>query len=223
MEEVFLNHQPNNSGSLVVSYLTLRKAIGVLGISLPFILSLGALIVFKTGFQTSISGYYYTGMRDVFVGTLCAIGVFLFSYKGYERKDDLAGNFASVSAIGVALFPTAPVNDPTSLQEIISNVHLVFAALFFLTLAYFSLCLFTKSEATKPRTAMKRCRNLVYIVFGCIIVASIVLIVVHGFLPANIKQAVSAYNPVYWLESIAVVSFGISWLTKGEAILWDKT
>ena len=30
-----------------------------------------------------------------------------------------------------------------------------------------------------------------------------------------------ALAPVYWLEAIAVVAFGISWLIKGEFILAD--
>jgi hypothetical protein len=28
-------------------------------------------------------------------------------------------------------------------------------------------------------------------------------------------------NPVFWLEAIAIVAFGVSWLVKGEAILGD--
>jgi hypothetical protein len=31
-----------------------------------------------------------------------------------------------------------------------------------------------------------------------------------------------AYKPGYWLEALAVLAFGISWFTKGEAILKDK-
>ena len=77
--------------SLVFSYLTLRKAIGFLGIALPFAVSLGALLLFRTGIQSSISSYYYTGTRDVLVGSLWAIGFFLLSYKGYERIDSIAG------------------------------------------------------------------------------------------------------------------------------------
>ena len=30
------------------------------------------------------------------------------------------------------------------------------------------------------------------------------------------------YTPVFWLESIALFAFGISWLTKGELIWTDK-
>ena len=30
------------------------------------------------------------------------------------------------------------------------------------------------------------------------------------------------FSPLFWLEAVAVVAFGVSWLTKGEAILADK-
>jgi hypothetical protein len=135
--------------SMVFSYLALRKAIGILGSALPFVVSLGALILFGTGLQSSISSYYHTGMRDVFVGTLFATGFFLLSYKGYERSDDVAGNLACVFAVGVALFPTAPAGATAIGTRIIGYVHLAFAALFFLTLTYFSLFLFTKPIRTR--------------------------------------------------------------------------
>ena len=71
-----MDNKLENERSLVFSYLTLRKAVGFLGIAFPFVLSLGALILFQTGIQSSISSYYHTYMRDVFVGTLCVIGFF---------------------------------------------------------------------------------------------------------------------------------------------------
>lgn len=218
-----MQHSENDSRSLVLSYLTLRKAIGVLGISLPFVLSLGALLIFKVRVPETISDFYYTGMGDVFVGTLCAIGVFLLSYKGYEKEDDFAGDLACVFAIGVALFPTTPAGDPETLEKTIGAAHLVFAALFFFTLAYFSLCLFTKTDLTKTPTPRKIRRNQVYKVCGYTIVASIVLIVLYAFLSEDIKDVLSTCNPVFWLESVAVVAFGMSWLIKGEAILRDQT
>lgn len=218
-----MQHSADDSRSLVLSYLTLRKAIGVLGISLPFVLSFGALLIFKIRIPESISDFYYTGMGDVFVGTLCAIGVFLLSYKGYEKEDDFAGDLACVFAIGVALFPTTPAGDPATLAKTIGAAHLVFAALFFLTLAYFSLCLFTKTDLTKTPTPRKIRRNQVYRVCGYAIIASIVLILLYSLLPEDIKKVLSPYNPIFWLESVAVLAFGMSWLTKGEAILQDQT
>jgi len=217
-----MNQPPDPDSMLVFSYLELRRAIGVLGIALPFVVALGGSIVFGSGIQDSISGYYYTGMRNVLVGTLCSIGVFLLSYKGYERVDAIAGTCACVFAVGVALFPTVPVVDPTSRQEVIGHVHLAFASLFFATLAFFSLSLFTRTDPEKPPTGRKLQRNRVYRTCGFVMVACLIaIIIVHVILSMNPHDALGAWNPVFWLESVAIVAFGVSWITKGEALLKD--
>jgi hypothetical protein len=43
-----------------------------------------------------------------------------------------------------------------------------------------------------------------------------------SILPGEIRGTILTYQPVFWLESISVVAFGISWLVKGEAILNDE-
>jgi hypothetical protein len=211
-----------NERSLVFSYLALRKTIGILGITFPFILSLGAMIIFQDGFQNSISSYYHTGMRDVFVGTLCVIGFFLLSYKGYERSDDIAGDLGCVFAVGTALFPVTPDSAVTSAARLIEYVHLAFAALFFLTLIYFSLFLFTKTDPKKSPTRRKLQRNKVYKVCGYTMGICILLIFIYFLLPGSVASLFQAYKPIYWLQTLAILAFGISWFTKGEAILKDE-
>lgn len=212
---------PFGNNRLVVSYLMLRKAIGCLGMALPFVLAIGGGLIFRTGLQKTVSDYYYTGMGDVFVGTLFAMGVFLFSYRGYGKKDNLAGNIAAICVIGTALFPTTPV-DPTTVAAIVGKVHVLFATLYFATLAYFSLFLFTKSDSTKPATRRKLQRNQVYRVCGYLIVLALIAIALLGVLPDTLTAAFADLNPVFWLESIAVIAFGVSWFVKGEGILEDE-
>ena len=210
---------------LIISYMTLRKAIGFLGVGLPFVVSLGALIIFHTGIQGSISSYYYTGMRDVFVGILWTIGFFLLAYKGYTITDTIAGILGSIFAVGVSLFPTAPDQNPTAGAVIIGHIHLVFAALFFLTLIFFSCFLFTKTSTDPehhPVTKRKRQRNVVYIVCSAVMAVSIVLIGIYHFLPDSTAALFKAYDPIFWLETIAIIAFGISWLIKGETLLKDE-
>jgi hypothetical protein len=213
---------PSNSpaaAALVFSYLTLRRAIGFLGIGLPFALVVGAIVLQGAGLEPSISDYYYTIMRNVFVGALCAIGVFLMSYHGYERADDIAGDLACIFAVGVALFPTVPALDPTHLQVMIGYVHYGFVAAFFLTLAYFCLCQFRKTDPSKPMTPQKVKRNRVYTVCGYIILACIALLAIYGAFLQN--SSVAEFRPVSWLKAIAVIAFGASWLVKGEALQQD--
>ncbi len=215
-----MNKQKGNQESLVFSYLELRKILGILGTSLPFILFLGGWIIFKTGLQRSISYYYHTDMGDVLVGMLFAMGFFLLSYKGYERKDDLAGDLGFVFALGVALFP-ATIEGATGFP-IIGYIHDAFTVLFFLTLVYFSYFLFTKTDPEKSPTKRKLQRNKVYRTCGIIMFVCIVLIAVYVLFKNTLGEIFKPYKPIFWLEAIAILAFGISWLIKGETLLKDK-
>jgi uncharacterized BrkB/YihY/UPF0761 family membrane protein len=198
------------------SYMTLRKAVGWIGLLLPFVLMLGNSLIFKGKFvESSISYYYHTGMRDVFVGALCAVALFLFFYSGFNRWDDWAGNMGGLFALGVAWFPTTK-SGPDDLAGI---VHLVCAVLFFMTLASFSLFLFTRTVKGKRPWGRKKKRNLIYIICGSIMLACLIVILVYKIL---LKYNSHETSFVFWGETIALVAFGVSWLTKGEAIYPDK-
>ena len=206
--------------SLLISYLALRKAIGLLGISLPVVLAIGGLVFFGDEVQGSISAYYYTGMRNVFVGTQWAMGSFLFSYRGYGTADQIAGKLACVAALGIALFPTG-AQDGSS-NALVGHLHTVSTALFFGALAYFALVLFTKTSSTKPPTPKKLQRNRVYRVCGYTIAACMALLFAHSLLPSESTLGLQAYRPVFALETLAVLAFGLSWLVKGEMLLKDE-
>ena len=205
--------------NMVVSYIVLRRFVGVMGMALPFILWSGGYFLFEEGLQDSISSYYHTSMRDVFVGFLIVIGVFLLSYKGYEKKDDRAGDICCIAAIGVALFPTKGGNCEVAMHSLIgtstSNIlHFCFAGVFLCTLAYFALVLFVKSKGVV--TPLKKHRNIIYRFCGTTIILCIISI---GLVFLFYDYAGKA---VFWLESIAVIAFGISWVIKGETLLRDK-
>ncbi|MCW9034548.1 MAG: hypothetical protein OQJ97_10040 [Rhodospirillales bacterium] len=205
----------------LVSYLTLRKAVGYLGLSLPLTLAIGALIIFKEEtIRGSISAYYYSDMRDVFVGTMCALALVLFSYKGYEKKDDIAGDLACLFAVGIAVFPTSPAESATLFQTIIGYIHLTCAGLFFMILAYFSYCLFTKTDPTKPLTPQAKLRIQIYKFCGLTIIASILLIVVITVFFRSFEEFFVSYK--FWLESVAIFAFSFSWLIKGKSFLADQ-
>ncbi len=218
----------NKTSPQLISYLTLRKTVGIIGISFPVVLVIGTVISGNcTEVQSSISAYYHTAMRDIFVGLLCAIALFLFAYKGYENADAVAGNLACVFALGVAFFPTSVSEPFTSCitepveSSIISTIHYISAAGLFLVLSYFSLGLFTKKKENPTKMKMKR--NKLYRICGFIMLACIALIAINSLCINNMKcQELQKYNPVFWLESLALWSFGISWLTKGNALLTDK-
>ena len=203
-------------GSLALSSLGIRRAIGVIGISLPFVLLIGAWVLDGVGVQASISDYYYTVMRNVFVGSMVANGVFFLSYR-YAKLDTVLSSLIGVAAIGVALFPTTPVL-PTPGQIALGTVHFVSATVFFMALAGYSFFIFTRTDPSKPMTPQKRKRNILYRVTGILIVVCLVLIALVNLLPTG---AIDDLQPVFWLETVASVSFGLSWLVKGETLLKD--
>lgn len=55
---------------IVVSYLTLRRVVGVLGVALPVVLAVWGFALCRCfEVQLSISDYYELRTRDAFVGT----------------------------------------------------------------------------------------------------------------------------------------------------------
>ncbi len=215
-----------NINPLVISYLTLRRTLGILGVAFPVILVAGSMISGHcTEIQNSISSYYHTNMRDVFVGFLCAIALFLFAYKGYDKRDNIVGDLACLFALGVAFFP-ASVEPPFT--ECISHeiekgftgtLHLISAGLLFLSLAYFSIVLFTRKES-EP-TKQKKKRNKIYRICGYIIIVSVVLSGLNEKFLEEYLFNLQQYKPVFWLETIALWAFGLSWLTKGNVLFKD--
>lgn len=193
---------------LLVDYLALRKVIGFIGLLLPFVLMIGYKIFVGGILPGSISDYYWTKMGDVFVGALVSIGVFLSTYRGYD-DDYISVRLAALGMIGVALFPTE--NSP------IGIVHGAFAALTFVSLAYISLFVFTRTHGVKAlMTKRKKERNIVYRICGIVMLADLALV---PFLTT--RSDLQSLHPMYWLETIALVAFGISWLVKGAFIFKD--
>jgi uncharacterized membrane protein len=206
-----MNNQKKNNSTLVIYYLTLRAFLGYLGILLPIILFFGAWIIFGTKLQSSISAYYHTKMGDVLVGSLFAFGVFLFSYKGWD-KDYILARFGCVFAIGVALFPTNAEGAPFTF---VTLLHYIFTVAFFGILIYFCLKLFVKSDQEKPYSPKKRLRNRIYRVCGWVMIICMVGIGIN-FIPGA-KERLGG-SLVFFMETFAIWAFGISWFTKGETL-----
>ena len=127
VEEKFAsNEQDSRAGSaqsrqgMVSSFRFMRIFVGFSGLLLPFFLLIGGEVFdLKHNPDSSISAYYFSPMREIFVGTLFVVGGFLFCYRGrYNSKHDFPPdnwilNAAGVFLIIVAVFPTnLDCNDP---------------------------------------------------------------------------------------------------------------
>ncbi len=165
--------------------LTLRRVIGILGISLPVIVAAGAVTLGNcSGIQRSISMYYNTVMRNAFVAILSATALFMFAYRGYDYRDRIAGIAASVFALGIAFFPPGKemiINCNYNIPQLdrdawIRIMHLISASLYFITLALISIFLFTLTDKKNTVfTPEKKKRNIIYRVCGFVILGSFVV------------------------------------------------
>ncbi len=198
------------------TYIRLRRNLGLLGISMPVLCVAGNN--FKI--QSTLSLYYYTQVSVVFTGVLCAFGLFLFSYRGYEKQketisDNWLTNFAGILAILTALIPTASsqyhyIAPYGHNNKIINIIHLVCAGGFFAIMGWMALFRFTRGNVLNP---LKRRRNLLYRICGIGVWVTLVLLAIVIWFHINITGV-----DIFIGETMTLVLFSIAWLVKGETL-----
>lgn len=209
-----------------VTVLRLRRWIGIIGTLLPFVLLIGVNIPASTwewaGVWTwleSMSGSYYTHVGNIFVASMCAIGIFLLCYRN-NPIDDRLSSAAGGLAIIAAIFPTKPKTDPGATLPvqtvIIGYIHLITAGLLFVLLAVICLTRFTRLDYGREDTPGKRKRNKIYQTCGWVIVAAITMCVTTFFIPDSVGKTV---HPLFWSEALAVLAFGVAWLVKADFLI----
>jgi len=207
----------------------IRKLIGTLGLALPILLplSVGMLL-------SSMSHYYYQPLSSIiFIIVLSTSGLFLVSYKGYKIdtetekiSDDLLTNIGGISALIVVFVPTYCFESNSSIidqlctmgeypllghiDKLKNTIHLVFAGIFIFTMGWMSKYKFTRGENQANNKIYRLCGNLVWLAIALLIILSIIAFFNEDF-------QVTKYD-VFFLESLALIPFGISWLIKGEAM-----
>lgn len=203
----------------MISVTRLRCTIGWLGMLLPWIV-LALSCVFGYGFPNSISQtYYFEPCITPFMIILGSAGLLLFSYKGYDKQDDIICSLAGAFGLGICIFPCAvsSVLDADQLVgtfQIVMNVsgwvHNICAILFFGLLAYNSLFLFTKSCGVMSDNKKKR--NVIFKICGIGMILSFIALI-----PVQIY---GLHGGVWAIETVALIFFGISWLTKADCYPW---
>ncbi|MGM0409032.1 MAG: hypothetical protein ACQERU_13710 [Bacteroidota bacterium] len=212
--------------AMLDSYFRIRKMIGILGIFLPFL-----IVIFHGDFLASISHYYYGKTSVIFTSILTAFGLFLISYKGYEKdtksekfSDNFITNIGGIAALLVVIFPTSCSGsnsefiDNMILSEsyplfghnngIYNTIHLLSAGLFLFIMGWMSLFRFTKGNKEEKKNKNRIYRFTAYLIWGSILILALEFLI--GF-------QISNYD-VFALETVSVLSFGIAWLIKGKAL-----
>lgn len=211
------------------SQYRLRKTIGILGIALPILLLLN-----HDSLLASMSHYYYSSASIFFVGILVAFGLVLYTYQGYpldETKnewlsDETTTTLAAIFILIAVLIPTSWEGALGEIQyagdeeylfghnnNIKSAIHLISAGLFLVLLGYMCYAKFTMSHNDTAN------RKLFYRICGIVIWSCVGLLLILFVIDSTIlSDTLSDYFPGYtfWLELIAVWSFGIAWLIKGK-------
>lgn len=209
---------------VIRSYYRVRQALGWLGLSLPFLLGLAGLVS-PEGMAPSVSDFFHTLARDIYVGVLFSIGIFLLVYEGYDRQpgesltDNWLATVAGISVIGVAIFPNeSPTGDVASLTQHLVGVglsplfHYSCAFIFFYCMGHF--CMFRFA-----RTGDRR-RRRIYLTCGWAIIASCAGLFVATLMRQAGTPAMSAfvtdYELVFWVEVLGIWAFSWAWIVKGR-------
>ncbi len=223
--------KPRIERHIIDTYFYLRLGMGLLALAFPLVLSLGGFFL-DIPLQESMSDYYHTGMRNIFVGVLFAIAFSLWRYKGFTKKEDRALDLAAFLAIGVALFPTGADwslgnSIDCSQKEMValcsyleqrfkpytnSIPHGICAILFFASIAY--VCWFRAGDTLylmdqeRQRTykAFYKAMGVWMVVASA--VAGALLMFLHVSLPGSKNYT------VFVVELSAIWAFAFYWLGK---------
>lgn len=224
------------------TYQFMRIGMGVLALVFPFAMVLVGWGLMRIAPLTSLSAYYHSNMRDVFVGVLCAIGFCLFLYKGFSQREDFALNLAGALAVGIASFPMSPdivlacqrlCEDGACLAESVRfdrtfdvllglhgqvlgwhlSVHGTCAVLFFVSIAY--VCIFCAKRTLHliPDQTVRRRYLRTYQGFGVAMVAAPLCVALVLRLAPGSRTDCGNFT-VIGIEAAGVIVFALYWLTK---------
>lgn len=217
------------------SYLLIRTVVGFIGILLPIVLIIGEWLFLRGGVHVrgSLSAYYHSSMRDLFVASLCVTGFLLITYMAGERntRDFRYSLIAGMAVLGVVVFPTgrpglpndaprcgttpmaagcSPVQQQLG-EELTAGIHFVCAAVFIVGLARIAYLFARRDQRRNHEDKMA----LVQRICMWVILAAIVAVVAGELLDVTIWEL----TPLYIGEVVCVWAFGVSWLLASRDLI----
>jgi hypothetical protein len=204
---------------ILSTYNSLRFGMFAIAAATPIVIVVWSK-VFAVDWQDSLSAYYFApaGMqliysvypgRVMFVGILFALGSFLYLYKGFSWREDIALNFAGLFAILVALCPMYSLEGYVPWSNVL---HFTFAVLLFICVAYTAI--FCHNETLKWISDPKRRAHyrMLYRVTGWLMG----LFPLLGLILAELFGAEKAH--VYWIEFAGIEAFAAYWFVKSQEL-----
>jgi len=219
------------------SYLLTRMVIGGIGVLLPTLLFMtdGLFLRGALSVRGSLSAYYHTSARDLFVAALCITGVMLLTYMAGQAStwDFWLSSTAGLAVLGVAFLPTkrpnlgatAPLCGPdpiavppgcTQLQQAlgettVATIHYISAGIFIMSLAAICFLFAHREQIHTERTGRARLHRIC----GVLILAAVAWV----GLGRAINVDIFSFTPLYVGEVVSVYAFGLSWFVKALDLL----
>ena len=212
-----------------VGYVKLRTGMGVLAIVFPFIFLLSSLLLGRTCMQASISDYYATREleRNLFVGILICIGVFLWLYEGYGFWEN---RILDVAGVLVALVALVPVTASSfSIGSLVIPVRGMIGGFSFSVHGFcavtFFICIIVVSTVFSQTTLKGRPDRkkwiAIYTGIAGWMFAGIGVAVLSGVFHLPLFGKWFGANWVFWAEAFGVWGFGAFWLVKTQEVRPD--
>ncbi len=212
---------------IYASYISLRIGLGLLALARPLVLVGWGYLVEHIAPQGSISAYYFAfapttsdlrafPMRGWFIGTLFAVGCFLYLYKGFTRTENVVLNIAGLSALAVALFPTKmPEYCKNCGSDTFQYVHGIAAVTLFVCMAFVAWACADEALVEFPPARREWFRNRYFGLAAAMIVAPVAAVVLTFSLGVN-----------HWLvlivEALGIWTFAAYWLLKSYELSLSK-
>ena len=204
-----------------INYKVMRIIVGIIAL----LLSPTVWILSGVGSEmTSISISYWTDSRDIFVGSLVAVGFFLSAYNGSGNGRDLGyalSKAACVFAICVAFFPTGgfskadiPAQWILAIADAIGlapkTIHLIAAVLLFACLIVL-MWTFSKRAKSKGKPGRARLYRGISILMGTGMIGIYLL-----------GKVIEIDDTFFWVEYWGLTLFGIGWIAAGSYKTEDR-
>lgn len=188
-----------------LTYLCLRLVMLVIAVLLPIVFLVSAYWV---GMQVSISAFYHTDMRNVFVGALFAIGICLYVYKGYNNLENSGLTVAGLFLFGVALFPTTAPDG--SLPWLFPVIHNFCAVVFFGLIAV--VCIFARRNGLRTPNEFRKAYDITAGLMLLVLAVAGVLLLIDKVWGVRFRTS------TFWVETSAVWVFAWYWWLKSRQL-----
>jgi len=182
----------------------MKLIVGVIALTLANLTSFFA----GTAISSISASYYEEGPSHViFIGFLFAISAFLLAYNGYTRWQMILSKVAGIATACIALFPCGCDGIH---HEVVPYVHFASAAATFAILAFFCYVFFQRAMAKDSGPA--RSRAFIYAICGVVMVLVIIVLGLDRLGVINLHVP----RLTYYGEKVALLAFGVSWLTASH-------